>query len=69
MKFKEQDIILKCGADMFLPFALVFGLYVILFGSVSSGGGFQGGVIVTSAFLLVYRRRFPDVTVSRERLK
>ncbi len=54
MKFKEQDIILKCGADMFLPFALVFGLYVILFGSVSSGGGFQGGVIVTSAFLLVY---------------
>ena len=58
MKFKngmrERDIIVKCAADKFLPFALVFGLYVILFGTVSPGGGFQGGVIVASACLLLY---------------
>ena len=40
---QEKNIILKCGADALLPFAIVFGIYVILFGTVSPGGGFQGG--------------------------
>ncbi len=51
---KERSIIVKCAADKFLPFALVFGIYIILFGTVSPGGGFQGGVIVASAALLLY---------------
>ena len=58
MKYKKgiqpHNIIVKCGADLLLPFALVLGLYVILFGTVSPGGGFQGGVIVSSACLLLY---------------
>lgn len=58
MKFKEgiteKNIIVKCGADKFLPFALVFGIYIIMFGTISPGGGFQGGVIVASAALLLY---------------
>ena len=53
-KFREKNIIVRCGADLFLPFAVVLGLYVILFGTVSPGGGFQGGVIVASSVLLVY---------------
>ncbi len=51
---KVKNIVVKCGGDQFLPFALVFGLFVILFGSASSGGGFQGGVLVAAAALLVY---------------
>lgn len=58
MKFKngikEKNVIVKCGADMMLPFAIVFGIYIILFGTVSPGGGFQGGVMVASAALLLY---------------
>ena len=58
MRFKdgitEKNIIVKCGSDNFLPFAVVFGLYVILFGTISPGGGFQGGVICASAALLIY---------------
>ena len=58
MKFKngirEKSIVVKCGADMMLPFAIVFGMYIILFGTVSPGGGFQGGVMVASAALLLY---------------
>ena len=58
MKFKdgikEQNVIIKCGADKFLPFALTFGIYIILFGTVSPGGGFQGGVCVASGALLLY---------------
>ena len=51
---RRHNIIVKCGADMMMPFALVFGIYVILFGTVSPGGGFQGGVIVSAACLLLY---------------
>lgn len=58
MKFKkgikEKNVIVKCGADMFLPFAVVFGIYIILFGTVSPGGGFQGGVMVAAAAILIY---------------
>jgi multicomponent Na+:H+ antiporter subunit B len=58
MKFKdgikEQNVIIKCGADKFLHFALTFGIYIILFGTVSPGGGFQGGVCVASGALLLY---------------
>lgn len=58
MKFKngitEKNVVVKCGADMMLPFALVFGIYIILFGTVSPGGGFQGGVMVAAAAVLLY---------------
>lgn len=58
MKFKdgikERNIIVKCGADKLLPFTLVFGIYIILFGTISPGGGFQGGVIVTGGVFLLF---------------
>ncbi|MBQ9388011.1 MAG: MnhB domain-containing protein [Lachnospiraceae bacterium] len=58
MKFKDgikgRNIVVKCAADKLLPFSLVFGLYIILFGTVSPGGGFQGGVMVASGALLLY---------------
>ena len=58
MKFKkgitEKNVIVKCGADMMLPFSIIFGLYIILFGTVSPGGGFQGGVMVAAAAILLY---------------
>ena len=58
MKFKEgikeKNVIVKCGADAILPFALTFGLYIICFGTISPGGGFQGGVIVSAACILLY---------------
>ena len=33
---------------------LVLGLWVVAFGYVTPGGGFQGGVVIAGAFLLVY---------------
>ncbi|MDC7240657.1 MAG: MnhB domain-containing protein [Spirochaetales bacterium] len=35
------------------PVILIFGFYVMLFGHVSPGGGFQGGVIVASAIVFL----------------
>ena len=58
MKFKngmtEKHIVVKCAADKFLPFALMFGIYIILFGTVSPGGGFQGGVLSIAIVVLIY---------------
>jgi multicomponent Na+:H+ antiporter subunit B len=51
---KVKEVIVKSGCDKFLPFGLTLGLFVILFGTSSSGGGFQGGVLVASACLLIY---------------
>ena len=53
-KMKVKNVIVKCGADVFTPFAIVFGFAVILFGTVSPGGGFQGGVIVAASAILIY---------------
>lgn len=46
------DVILRIGAKLFIPFILVFGLYVQLHGDFGPGGGFQAGVIVAAAMIL-----------------
>jgi len=51
---KAKNIILKCGADFLLPISLVLGFYIILHGHLTPGGGFQGGVIVSAAVVLVF---------------
>jgi multicomponent Na+:H+ antiporter subunit B len=37
-----------------VPVTFVFGIYVVSHGQVSPGGGFQGGVILSSAPVLIY---------------
>lgn len=51
---ENSDLIVRCLADTFTPLALVLGFYVILHGNISPGGGFQGGVLVSSCVLLLY---------------
>jgi multicomponent Na+:H+ antiporter subunit B len=41
-------------ARVFAPLILLFGLYMVLHATVTPGGGFQGGVIIASALLLLY---------------
>jgi multicomponent Na+:H+ antiporter subunit B len=44
--------ILKVTADLLFPFLLLLGMYIILHGHLTPGGGFQGGVILAIAFFL-----------------
>ncbi|GFO63775.1 hypothetical protein M1B72_08275 [Geomonas paludis] len=44
---------LGLGVLMF-PFTLLLGIYVVLHGHLSPGGGFQGGVLLATAFYYVY---------------
>ena len=46
-------VIIKTTARILVPFIQLFGLYVIVHGPVSPGGGFQGGVIVGASLILL----------------
>ena len=48
----EEDIILTKIARMIIPCALVYGIYVVLNGHISPGGGFSGGTIMGAALIL-----------------
>ena len=46
------DVILRVTAKFFLPFMLLFALYVQLHGDFGPGGGFQAGVIAAATVIL-----------------
>lgn len=45
-------LVLQHSAALFFPLLLVLGMYIILHGHLTPGGGFQGGVILAAAFFL-----------------
>ena len=49
-----KNIIQRCGCDKVLPLCLVYICYIVLHGHLSPGGGFQGGVLMVAAVLLVF---------------
>lgn len=62
----ERSTVVSMICRLVAPFAQIFGLYVVMHGHSSPGGGFQGGVILASSFILLaiadgveeVRRRF-----------
>lgn len=54
---EERDIILEQVARLLVPFILMFGLYVVLNGHLSPGGGFSGGTVM-GAGLILYANAF-----------
>lgn len=48
-----MSIIPKTVTRLLSPFVALFGAYIIVHGHLSPGGGFPGGVIIASAFLMV----------------
>lgn len=52
-KYKTPDLFITFSRLLY-PIMLAFGLYVIINGHLSPGGGFQGGAIVATAILILY---------------
>ena len=50
-----DDIIFRCAAKLLMPITLLFGIYVVLNGHLSAGGGFSGGAILGAALILYVR--------------
>jgi multicomponent Na+:H+ antiporter subunit B len=47
-----EDIIVRYISRIIVPFVQLYGLYVILHGHLSPGGGFSGGAIVAASMIL-----------------
>ena len=50
---RPSSEILQTGASFLFPLTILFGVYIFLHGHLTPGGGFQGGVVLASAFLLL----------------
>lgn len=48
-----ESLIIQTAVRLLVPFIQLFGLYVIVHGHYSPGGGFQGGVILGASFVML----------------
>jgi multicomponent Na+:H+ antiporter subunit B len=48
------SLIVRRGSQFLFPLILLFGGYIFLHGHLTPGGGFQGGSVIASAFLLMF---------------
>ena len=48
-----MSLIVKTVSHWLKAFLLLFGIYLVLYGHLTPGGGFPGGVIVACAFILI----------------
>jgi multicomponent Na+:H+ antiporter subunit B len=48
----KGHVVLRVVTKLTVPFILVFGFYVVGHGELGPGGGFQGGIVLASAFIL-----------------
>jgi len=52
-KRAASNLMLRIGAKVLLGFFLMIGAYVFIHGHLSPGGGFQGGVVIATGFLIM----------------
>lgn len=48
-----MSVIVKTVTRWLKGFILLYGIYIVLYGHLTPGGGFAGGVIVACAFILI----------------
>jgi multicomponent Na+:H+ antiporter subunit B len=61
---ESASLIVVTGSKLLFPPIILFGIYVFLHGHLTPGGGFQGGAVIASGFLLLYLAR-PERTMRR----
>ncbi len=60
----KPNFVVRVGSRIIFPFILLFGTYIFVHGHLTPGGGFQGGSIIASGFLLLYLS-YPGTRVNR----
>ena len=68
-----ESQVIRTSADLLFPPILLLGIYLVLFGHLSPGGGFSGGTVAGTGLLLcavalgadVVGRRFHEPTLER----
>lgn len=68
----SKDIIVSSVCMIIIPVILVIGAYIVLNGHLSPGGGFAGGAVLGSGFILyavVYGEKRADAILSEKTVK
>jgi multisubunit Na+/H+ antiporter MnhB subunit len=66
-KKSGMTFIVKTITNLIIGFMIVFGAYVVLYGHITPGGGFPGGVMIALAYILItlaYGRKVVENMVS-----
>lgn len=50
---KKESEIVNLVSRKLIPYIFIFGLYLISYGHISPGGGFQGGVVLGAGVILL----------------
>jgi multicomponent Na+:H+ antiporter subunit B len=50
---KYRSLIASIACRVLFPFIFVYGIYIIMFGHYSPGGGFQGGTILAADVIMM----------------
>ncbi len=51
---KGMSLIVKSITNIAVGFIFIYGIYIVLHGHLTPGGGFAGGVIIAGAFILKF---------------
>lgn len=62
---RAHSMLLRITMGAIYPFIIVFGIYIIVNGHNTPGGGFQGGAILSSVFIVQYFTTY-EKTISLE---
>lgn len=52
-KSRDASEIFKTSTNFLFPLIVLFGVYIFVHGHLTPGGGFQGGVLIASAFVMI----------------
>jgi multicomponent Na+:H+ antiporter subunit B len=50
---RKSSEILQTASKLLVPILMVLGIYIFVNGHLSPGGGFQGGAVIATAFVLM----------------
>ena len=56
----NRTAILQVISRKLAPFVILFGFYVVSFGHLTPGGGFQGGVVIASGVIMLLLGQEPE---------
>ncbi len=66
-KVRKSNAVVETGSKMLFGFIILFGGYIFVHGHLTPGGGFPGGAVIASAFLLLYLA-YPKFHAEHKRL-
>lgn len=49
----RESKVLKSMSKFIFPYIIIYGIYVTMYGNLTPGGGFQGGVIIATGIMLI----------------